>query len=637
MTAATTLPREGARNPRGGGPGNAPDGTVLTRVSFSFSPAGTTAACLAADERGSWQIEVWSFGGPSPRWWPVPVTGTITPSDQLIPLDDGGILLCRNRSDAHEIALLESHVGDEGAARERVLAMIQSRGLRVLPSPGIELLGVAIATDERGCSTLWRLSLRAPHMEYVTELSGLLLGGVWLDGTGRLLAVDRAKDGGPAKAVTIDLRDGSCTPMLDVAEASNDRLLLCHPRSGLLLVSTDASGEDRLGWGRLGGPEPVRFPKTLHRPSQTAHPLTFDPDGQRVLVHFEEGVRSRLAVYTPPADHLASLEIPTGRVRGAACWRDEVAYFPFSTPTQPTSVAAARLSQAAGRSIVRRLGDTASGARWAPAHIEQLEGATGPVEAIIYGGEGWRISRHLVLALHGGPISAWRFEFHLLFQRLAAAGIAVVAPNQRGSSGYGAAHTLAIRGAWGGPDLDDIRRIARPLATERSAAGVGGLAVLGVSYGAFLALLVASCETDLWSHCVALAPFLSGPRLYREASPRVRMLLEQLGGCEELRDNLGPRDVLQLCHGIRAELLVAHGDQDTVIPVTQARALQRRLLELGKREGRDFQYLEIPGGRHELLDIADANTLHQQIVCFLRREKECDQGLEPQPRYTERR
>lgn len=615
MTALDTLARERARGDapdnRSGVRGDAPEPPVLARVSFSFASAGTTATCLAADEYGSWHVETWSFDGPSPRWWPLPLAQAVTPRDQLVPLNDGRILLCRNRSASHEISLIALH---GGTVCERILEVIKGRGLRLLPDPGTRFLAVAIATDERGCSSIWRVSARAPHLEHVGDLSGLLLGGVWLDRTGTLLAVDRAQNEGAAKAVAVDLRDGSWTPLLNISPTSNDRLLAYHPGSGLLLASTDAPGEDRLGWGRLDGSEPVSFPDTLHQPAQAAQPLGFDPDGHRVLVHFDEGVRSRLAVYTPASDHLAPISIPPGRVRSMATWTDGLVRFPFSTPTQPTSLATTGTESTASWSLTP---DMPIGRRWAEAHIECLPGAQGPIEVIVYGGTSWRTSKHLVVALHGGPMSAWRFEFEPLFQTLATAGIAIVAPNQRGSSGYGTEHTLAIRGAWGGPDLDDVRCIARALVTERRAIGAGGLAVFGVSYGAFLALLAASCEPDLWSHCVALAPFLSGPRLHREASSRVRMLLEQLGGCQNLRDDLGPRDVLRLCHGIRARLLVAHGDQDNVIPVAQSRALRRRLLELGRHEGMDFEYLEIPGGRHELLAVGGRKTLDQQIVRFL--------------------
>jgi dipeptidyl aminopeptidase/acylaminoacyl peptidase len=257
---------------------------------------------------------------------------------------------------------------------------------------------------------------------------------------------------------------------------------------------------------------------------------------------------------------------------------------------------------------------------WADAHVEQLQGAAGPVEAIVYGGRDWRASERVLLALHGGPLDAWRLEFDPLFQLLARAGIAIVAPNQRGSSGYLPGHALALRGAWGGPDLEDVRRIALRIAAERGRLGVGvlgDLALLGLSYGAFLALLAASCEPELWSCCVALAPFLSGPRLYRDGDPAVRGLLERLGGCQELHDALGPRDLLRLVGGLRARLLLVHGGDDEVIPVAHSRALRQRLLDLGRREGEDFDYLEVPSGGHDLVATAGTPALREHVVRFL--------------------
>lgn len=587
---------------------DAPDNTVLTRISFRFSPRGATAVCLAGRGEDCLHLETWSLGGPSPRWWPLPLARPVTVNDQPLPLDDGRILLCRNEVAGHELTLLEP---SGGATRERVLAVVDSRGLRLLPAAD-DALALAISFDGT-TSTVWRVTVDPPHLERLARLTGQLGGGVWLDDAGTLLGVDWARDGGPAKAVVVDLRDGSRTSLLDISTTSNDRLLRCSPCSGLLLVSTDARGGERLGWAMLGAREPVRFPETLHR-LESAEPLALDEEGQRVLLQFDEGARTRLAIYTPARDHLVPVEIPPGCARGTAHWAGSVLRFPFSTPSQPPALATVA---AVDRGECMMAGGAPHTTRWVDAHLEHLDGSCGPVEAIVYGGEDWRASRHLLMALHGGPVHAWRFEFEQFFQDLAAAGIAVVAPNQRGSSGYGPTHAGAIRGAWGGPDLDDIRSIARTLAAERRTLGASpSLMLCGSSYGAFLALLAAGCEPDLWSHCVALAPFLSGPRLYREAGPAVRELLEQLGGCHELHDDLGPRDVLRFCHAIEAKLLVVHGDRDELIPVTQARALASRLRELGKREGVDFTYLEVPGGRHGLAS-GTVHAVHQRLIRFL--------------------
>jgi dipeptidyl aminopeptidase/acylaminoacyl peptidase len=258
------------------------------------------------------------------------------------------------------------------------------------------------------------------------------------------------------------------------------------------------------------------------------------------------------------------------------------------------------------------------GERWHPARVQELAGAAGPLEAVVYGGEAWLTADHLVLALHGGPADAWRLEFDPALQRMAAEGLAVVAPNYRGSTGYGPRHAAAIQGAWGGPDLEDVLVLLDGLTGQRAALGLEPPALFGVSYGAFLALLAAASAADQVARCAVVAPFLSGARLLAEGSESVRALTERLGGAEEIRDARGPRDVLLMCRRLVAPLLVLHGEADAVVPVGQSRALREELLSLGRVEGRDFRYVEAAGAGHELLAEPGAALLHELLAVFLR-------------------
>ncbi|WP_051940829.1 alpha/beta hydrolase family protein [Phaeacidiphilus oryzae] len=258
------------------------------------------------------------------------------------------------------------------------------------------------------------------------------------------------------------------------------------------------------------------------------------------------------------------------------------------------------------------------GGHWHSAHTVQLAGAAGALEAVVYGGDAWLTAEHLVLALHGGPADAWRLEFDPALQRMAAEGLAVVAPNQRGSIGYGESFAAALQNSWGGPDLEDVLVLLDGVATQRAALGLEPPALFGVSYGAFLALLAAATAADQVVRCAVVAPFLSGARLLAEASPAVQALTRRLGGAEELRDARGPRDVLRWCHRLVAPLLLVHGDQDEVVPVGQSRTLRQELLRIGRMEGTDFRYVEAAGAGHDLLAEPGSPMLHELLAGFLR-------------------
>lgn len=672
----------------------------LRRVSYSFSLDDAHAACLATAGDGVWHVESWDLRpGPSGALAAPERPATRRPehlSTQLLVLADGRVLVCRHESGRHEVVLL----GGADGGGEQHIATVRKPGLRLLPYPGAEGLALALGTDTTPTTTVWRVPADGGALEVLAELPGLFGGGVWLDPAGRRLALDAVRDG-RVKTAVLDLDTGVLSPLLEMTEHSNDRLQLCDPVGGLLIISSDAPGHDRLGWIRLPEdrgetPGRVRFPEMVHLPNTTVRPVAIAPDGERVALQLDRGATSRLAVWGPEDGTLLDVMMPEGCLGGVARWTDAGLHIPFSAPDRPGGLATVvpdrpgRWNAAGGAGpkapaprrtppsetagadpdaaetesgfapagtvgttadtadlptappdgsawkppqlellpaeLPAELGaapspigtDAAESSPWLAAHLELLVGEVGPVESVVYGGLDWRTAEHVVVALHGGPAAAWRFEFSPVLQHLAANGIAVVAPNQRGSIGYGESYASCLHGAWGGPDLEDIAAIARTLGSERAAAGLPLPALFGTSYGAYLALLAACTSPDAWSCALAIAPFLSGPRLIAEASLPVRALMTRLGGDVELDDALGPRDVVRLCEGIRAPLLFVHGDRDDVIPVGQSRTLRHRLLQIGRGEGTDFRYLELPGQGHEVFAGDGAPELYTRLTSFLK-------------------
>jgi pimeloyl-ACP methyl ester carboxylesterase len=574
------------------GPGTFPaEGAVLRRLSFRFSPHGGRAACLALDGRGEVLVEGWSFRRGRAEVRRARSRAADSVWVQPVPAQDGLVVVVRSARGVHEVSLVDL---SGPYVVEHEAGAIEAESLRAFPAPEPGTLAMLVSYAA-GRTVLHRLTRE--RIEQVMELPGTI-GRVSRLGGDRLVVNQTAGD--LRRLLVLDPRRGTATPF---AQATG-LVLLAAPATGEALIAAETPGGVGLGWLGPGQARP-RFPAALNAITGTVLPLAADPAGRRLALRLTDGARSRVLVHRRGTDEVTELPVPPGVVGRTAVWTADGLNVTFSGPSHPPVVR----TIATDRASPGNVGD--GGTRgWPGARLERFDGPAGPLEAVVHGPD-WRGARRLVIALHGGPEAAWDLGFDPTLQRLAAEGISVVAPNQRGSTGYGAAHRDAIAGRWGGPDLDDIRHLLVTVTAGRRDAPM----LFGASYGAHLALLAAAADPFRWSRCVAVGPFLSGPRLYADGSPAVRALLDRLAGRTEIADDLGPRDLLRLCPRIRSPLLVVHGELDSVIPVAHSRALAARLRADGPPM--DFRYVEVAGGEHYPLGERTSPGLLDEVVDFL--------------------
>ncbi|WP_194293351.1 S9 family peptidase [Actinomadura macrotermitis] len=568
---------------------------VPVRFGFAFSADGRWATCLnAAGDRVA--LERWSLDGAVPARR---VVGAADRDSRPLPLNDGRVLVARTAPGGGHGSVVAL---PDGTRTWPVSAMLAGY---LLASPGSPQTVVLVTVEDERHSRIWALS--DASLEPVLRIPGVLSGGVWLD-EGNLLAFDHAGLEHRADGIVVDLRERTWRRVWSVSDTTTDRIAACSRRARVLAVTTGVPGGQRIGlWSPGGGP--VRFPEALNRSGFARTPLTFDESGEHLLVSEVCGATTRLLVHTPAGDRVEPVAGPPGTLWPPASWTGERIHVRFSAPHQPPTLATVHRRARSGWSLARQAPDPMTA--WADADLVELPGPDGPIEAIVYGGPRWRECPRVVLALHGGPLAAWRFEFEPLFQHLALAGVAVVAPNYRGSTGYGEQHMRAVVGDWGGPDLADVVHLGRAVAGPRREAGLPGPLLLGGSYGGYLALLAACRSPRTWSGCVALAPFTSPAGLHRDADAPVRDRVARLNGPGDDER----RDVLRECAALTAPLLLAHGTRDELIPVAQSRALRKRLLELGRTEGIDFDYLEVDDG-HTAVVQAWPSDLRTNLVRF---------------------
>lgn len=332
----------------------AADSRTARHSTFTIAADGAYAARLNASAEGAWFPERWTLDGPEPYAVPLPGARPEESDSQLLPLTDGRVLIARREGGAHRLALLYPTGPGTG---ELPLGSVESERLALLPPAPCGRRAYALAVGEHSTG-VWLVAGSADgRPQLVADVPGRCGGGAWLDGEGRLLAVDRTdvEGTGRTKTVAVDLgRQGEVSPLLQITDDSDDLLLLADTDSGLLIVRSDAPGEMRLGWGVLGSHRPVRFPDSLRPEGALLTPFAVQP-GQMLLpescavaLHGQTtGARAGgawLGVWRPMQKELRRFRTPGGWLPGKGVWtREGELRLPCATAHAPCGLARLRM------------------------------------------------------------------------------------------------------------------------------------------------------------------------------------------------------------------------------------------------------------------------------------------------------
>ncbi len=179
----------------------------------------------------------------------------------------------------------------------------------------------------------------------------------------------------------------------------------------------------------------------------------------------------------------------------------------------------------------------------------------------------------LLVDVHGGPTGQATVTWNAGPQYYASRGWAVLAPNGRGSTGYGRAYTQALAGAWGELDVADVAAGIR-YAAANGWCDPTRVAVTGGSAGALTLLLLGAHHDGLVRAAVSRYGVTDLLNL-AETTHRFesRYLDHLVGGLPEAADRYRDRSPVTHAAAIRVPVLVLHGDTDPVVPLAQAEQL----------------------------------------------------------------
>ena len=239
--------------------------------------------------------------------------------------------------------------------------------------------------------------------------------------------------------------------------------------------------------------------------------------------------------------------------------------------------------------------------RQIPAFWFQPPGAAGNAPVVVY--------------VHGGPESQFVPEFNPVIQYLVHRGYAVLAPNVRGSTGYGKAYSR----------LDDIELRMDSVADLSSAVGwlreqAGGenrrVAVMGGSYGGFMTLSAITTYPDLWSAAISIVGIANFVSFLEQTGPWRRKLREcEYGSLEHDRAFLERISPLHQSARITAPLMVIHGANDPRVPVGEA----EQMVDALQSRGQFVEYLRFEDEGHGLVKLPNRVRAYTAVAEFLDR------------------
>jgi dipeptidyl aminopeptidase/acylaminoacyl peptidase len=217
-----------------------------------------------------------------------------------------------------------------------------------------------------------------------------------------------------------------------------------------------------------------------------------------------------------------------------------------------------------------------------------------------------------VIYLHGGPESQERPVYNSLFQSLVAEGTAVLAPNVRGSTGFGRAFAAADDLAGRFDAIEDVAACARHL-VDAGLADAGRIGCMGRSYGGYLTLAALTWHPELFAAGVDVCGMADFASFYARTEPRIAAAaVTKYGDPVRDADLLRALSPLHRLDRVTAPLLVVHGAEDTNVPLFEAQQVADALAA----RGAPHRLLVLPGEGHDFLATPNRAAVVREVLAW---------------------
>jgi dipeptidyl aminopeptidase/acylaminoacyl peptidase len=195
----------------------------------------------------------------------------------------------------------------------------------------------------------------------------------------------------------------------------------------------------------------------------------------------------------------------------------------------------------------------------------------------------------------------------------------VFQPNFRGSDGFGRAFAESGYGEWGRKMQDDVTDSVKML-VDKGTADPARICIVGASYGGYAALAGAALTPDLYRCAVSIAgvsdldDFITyRKRNWGSDSEGYTYWLKAIGDPDKDKQKLRETSPVHLADKIRIPVLLIHGTDDFVVPISQSRDMKKAL----DRAGKPTELIEFEKEGHSFLMAHNEIRMLSSIDKFL--------------------
>lgn len=183
---------------------------------------------------------------------------------------------------------------------------------------------------------------------------------------------------------------------------------------------------------------------------------------------------------------------------------------------------------------------------------------------------------------HGGPTGQTLDTFNRSVIALVSRGYTVIAPNVRGSTGYGLAFQKANYQDLGGADLEDEVYAAKFL-TATGFIDPKKVGITGGSYGGYMTLMAIGKTPDIWAAAVDQFGIVDWLTMLQHEDPRLQEYEKSLLGdpVKDLAVYQAASPIKYLANA-KAPLLVLQGENDIRVPKEESEQVVTILKNAGK-------------------------------------------------------